>query len=242
MRKIRADLHLHTCLSPCGELEMLPTAIVKRAKEMNLDLIAICDHNTGRNALAVAKAGERESLPVIPGMEITSREEVHVLGLFREWEGLERIQALVDERLSGENDAEAYGLQVVVDEADNPVDLDGKLLIGATDMTVEEVVDSIHRFGGVAVASHIDREGFGIIGQLGFIPPGLALDALEVSSKASLEEWRKDWSDFPVVTSSDAHRLPEIGKSATSFLVHEATLEEIAKALAGTAGRRLLVH
>jgi hypothetical protein len=179
---------------------------------------------------------------VIPGIEITTREEVHILGLFKTEQDLSRIQSLVDENLSGENDPDAFGPQVVVDEWDEPIALNDKLLIGATTLKIGEVVDAIHEFGGLAIAAHIDREGFGLIGQLGLIPRGLKLDALEVSPRVSHREWSETWSDFPVVTSSDAHHLADIGKSATTFLVEEATFEEIEKALAGRDGRKVLIR
>ena len=242
LREWKADLHLHTCLSPCGELEMVPTAIVRQAKASGLDLVAICDHNTVANAGAVVRVGERESLAVIPGIEITTREEVHVLGLFESEQDLAGLESLIEESLSGENDEVAFGLQVVVDEWDEPVAIETSLLIGATSLTLEETVDAIHDFGGLAVAAHIDREGFGLIGQLGFIPPGLPLDAVEVSPRASHQEWDREWSDFPVITSSDAHCLEDIGRSTTAFLAREATLEEIGKALKQEQGRKVVVR
>jgi predicted metal-dependent phosphoesterase TrpH len=242
MKEIRADLHLHTCLSPCGELEMVPTAIVRHAKAFGLDMIAICDHNSGENVLAVIKAARREGISVIPGIEIASREEVHLLGLFASERQLRRIHAVVDDSLPGENDRESFGDQVIVDEWDEPTEINPKLLIGATTLTLEEVVDAIHHFGGLAIAPHIDREGFGLLGQLGFIPPGLRLDALEVSSRASHTQWADEWPAFPVITSSDAHRLADIGKSSTTFLARAATFDEIRKALTREGGRKVLVH
>jgi len=219
---------------------MVPTAIVSRARSAGIEMIAICDHNSGENALAVARAGESESISVVPGMEITTREEVHILGLFGDQQNLMRMQALVDGSLFGENDADAFGLQVVVDERDQPIGISSKLLIGATTLTLEQVVDAIHEFGGLAIASHIDREGFGLIGQLGFIPPGIELDALEVSPRACRAEWGEERKDLPVITSSDAHRLDDIGRSYTSYLAMEPTVGELRKALAHEAGRRVL--
>ncbi|OHB86307.1 MAG: hypothetical protein A2V98_12940, partial [Planctomycetes bacterium RBG_16_64_12] len=214
---------------------MLPTAIVKQAKALGLDMIAICDHNSAENVAAVAEAGRRESISVIPGMEITSREEVHVLGLFKTENELMDMQAVVHGSLPGENNEQAFGPQTVVDQWDRVVGVNRKLLIGATGLTLEEVVAAIHDFGGLAIASHIDRPGFGLIGQLGFVPEGLMLDAVEVSPRAAMRRWK----DFPVVTSSDAHRLEDIGKSFTRFFVEEASMEEIAKALGGEDGRRV---
>ncbi len=132
MRAMRADLHVHTCLSPCAEAEMVPTVIVDQAKRMGLDVIGICDHNSAENVGAVLEAGRRKDLPVIPGMEITSREEVHVLALFRDEEGLSALQHLVYGSLPGENDPDVFGEQTIVDERDDFVGHATKLLIGAT--------------------------------------------------------------------------------------------------------------
>ena len=224
MRELQADLHLHTCLSPCGGLEMVPSAIVRQAKAIGLDMVAVCDHNSVANVAVVARVGERERLCVIAGIEIASREEVHILGLFGP--GLDLA-----------------GLQVVVDERDQPTDVETKLLIGATDLALEEVVAAIHDFGGLAIAAHVDREGFGLIGQLGFVPDGLPLDALEVSPRASQSEWHDRWRGvFPVITSSDAHHLAEIGRRSTRFLTREASFDEIHKALKGQDGRAVVIH
>ena len=118
MREVRADLHLHTCLSPCADDRMQATAIVKQARKVGLDMIGICDHNSAENVAAVMKAGKREGLAVIPGMEITSCEEVHLLGLFNTERDLMCLQEMVYENLSGENYEEAFGPQTVIDEWD----------------------------------------------------------------------------------------------------------------------------
>lgn len=235
MKEFRADLHVHTCLSPCAEPEMMPTAIVRQAKALGLDMIAICDHNSAENVAAVAEAGRRETISVIPGIEIASREEVHILGLFQTEKELMRVQTVVHENLPGENDEEAFGPQTIVDQWDRVAGVNTKLLIGATDLTLEDVVEAIHDFGGLAIASHVDRPSFGLIGQLGFVPQGLKLDALEVSPQASI----KGWGAFPIVTSSDAHCLNDIGRGSTLFFAEEESLEEIARALRGEGGRRV---
>ncbi len=116
MRKVRADLHLHTCLSPCADMQMQATAIVEQAIKVGLDVIAVCDHNSAENVAAVVKAGQREALPVIPGIEITSSEEVHILGLFKTEQDLMDVQQVVYENLPGENSEEAFGPQIIIDE------------------------------------------------------------------------------------------------------------------------------
>ena len=238
MRKVRADLHMHTCLSPCADAQMQATAIVRQAKKVGLDMIGISDHNSAENVAAVVKAGAREGLPVIHGMEITSSEEVHILGLFKNELDLMSIQEVIYQNLPGENHEQAYGPQTVVDEWDNVLGSNSRLLLGATNLTVERVVDAIHDRSGVAIASHVDRERFSLIGQLGFIPEGLSLDALEVSRQSSLN---KEY-DYPVVIFSDAHFLEDIGKSSTCFMIEDVSVDEIKKALRNEMGRRIVAN
>jgi PHP family Zn ribbon phosphoesterase len=236
MRKVRADLHLHTCLSPCADMQMQATAIVIQAIKVGLDMIAICDHNSAENVAAVVKAGQREALPVIPGIEITSSEEVHILGLFRTEQDLMGVQEIVYENLPGENSEEAFGPQIIIDEWDNAVGTNNKLLIGATNLTLEKTVEIIHQWSGLAIASHVDRERFSLIGQLGFIPDGLKLDAIEISKPAAAT---KEYG-YPVLCSSDAHFLDDVGKNYSSFMVEETSFEEIGKALRQELGRRII--
>lgn len=244
LRWFRADLHLHTCLSPCADSTMSPAAIVKEAKKQNLQMIGICDHNSIENVEAVKRAGKREGLAVMGGIEITSQEEVHILGFFSRKTALWDIQDMVYRNLSGENDENLFGEQIVADEYDRVIGSNKRLLIGASKLPVEKVVDAIHRLGGLAIASHIDRQSFSIIGQLGFIPPGLTLDALEISPLASSKR-RGSFSqkyDFPLVTFSDAHYLDDIGRSFSSFLIKEASVEETKKALMGKDGRKVIIE
>jgi predicted metal-dependent phosphoesterase TrpH len=238
MRQIKADLHVHTCLSPCGDAKMRAAAIVKQARKAHLDMIGICDHNSAENVEAVLKVGAREGLPVIPGIEITSQEEVHILGLFPTPSDAMNLQELIYENLDGENDEQFFGSQLIIDEQDHVQGTNTKLLIGATCLTVEQIVDAIHQGGGLAIASHIDRQRFGIIGQLGFIPEGLRLDAVEVSNPSAIVQVH----GYPVITSSDAHYLEDVGKRYTSFFMEEPSLEEMGKALRQEAGRKTTIH
>jgi len=241
---LRGDLHIHTCLSPCADSGMLPTAIVKEAKKNNLQMIGICDHNSVENVEAVRKAGKRAGLAVMGGIEITSQEEVHILGLFSRKSALWDIQDMVYKSLSGDNDENLFGEQVCVDEYDRVIGSNKRLLIGATGLTLEKIVGAIHHLGGLAVASHIDRQSFSIISQLGFIPGGLTLDALEISPLASRERRYAFGQkyDFPLLTFSDAHCLNDIGKSFSSFLIERASLEETKKALTDDNGRKVSIE
>jgi predicted metal-dependent phosphoesterase TrpH len=223
---------------------MLPMAIVKEAKKNNLQMIGICDHNSVENVEAVKKAGKRAGLVVMGGIEITSQEEVHILGLFSKKSALSNIQDMVYEDLSGDNDEDVFGEQLIADEYDRVIGSNKRLLIGATGLSLEKIVGAIHHLGGLAVASHIDRESFSIISQLGFIPDGLTLDALEISSLASKERRYAFGQryDFPLLTFSDAHSLNDIGKSFSSFLIERASLEETRKALMDDNGRKVSIE
>lgn len=241
LRPFKADLHIHTCLSPCTELDMSPQVILASAKKKGIDIIGICDHNSSENSLAVMKAAWKTPVQVIPGLEVTSREEVHILALFDNVDSALKLQERVYENLPGENDEEAFGRQVIVNEKEEVEGFNHRLLIGATTIPLEEVIRLIHSFGGISIASHIDREGFSIIGQLGFIPEGLALDALEISPRLTFEEAVKTYPyNYPITCSSDAHYLDDIGKGSTSFLLEEGSLAEIKKALKNEEGRKLI--
>ena len=241
LRIIKADLHIHTCLSPCTELEMSPKGILASAAKKDIDIIGICDHNSSENSLAVMNAAKKMDVTVLPGMEVTSQEEVHVLALFDEIENALKLQEEVYKNLPGENDEKAFGMQVVVNEKEEVLGFNKKLLIGATTIPLEEVIRLIHSFNGIAIASHIDRESFSIIGQLGFIPDNLELDALEISPNITFEEARKRYTDnYPITCSSDAHYPDDIGKNFTSLLLEEGTVAEIKKALNNEEGRKLI--
>lgn len=239
----RADLHLHTCLSPCAEEEMNPLAIVRQAKKKGLDVIGICDHNSTRNVASVCRAGRWEGLVVIGGVEVCSREEAHILGLFDEEESLREMQQLIDENLQGQNNPELFGEQYLCDESGLVVGQETKLLIGATQMSVAEVVESIHRLGGLAIASHVDRESFSLLSQLGFVPEGLEIDALEISSLHSVSKALHCFPQikgFPLVRSSDAHRLEQIGVACTTFTGSSPSVAELGRALVGEDGRKVM--
>ena len=237
-------MHIHTCLSPCGDLEMVPTKIIKTAKLKGLDVIGICDHNASENVNAVKKVGELENLKVLGGMEVTSKEEVHILTLFDEDEDLIGFQKIVYENLHGINNDELFGYQLVVDENDEVMDANDRLLIGATELSVEEIIKKARSFNGLVIASHVDRERFSIIGQLGFIPEGLDLDGLELSPRYVSKKTKIDFpmaSGFPLVTFSDAHYIDDIGKTSTTFFINDVKISEIKKALSNEDGRKVLM-
>jgi len=244
LRRLRADLHIHTCLSPCGELTMSPRAVVERARAAGLDIIAVTDHNTTRNAAAVVAAAAGTGLAVLPGVELTTAEEVHLLGLFEAGPDLGPFQAEIDRNLPDVPSKRKFVAdQVVVDAEDFVTGFDPRCLYGATLFTVAEAVALVHGHGGLAVACHVDRDSFSIVSQLGFIPPDLPLDAVEVSPRLTVDEARAafgPFDPFPAVRFSDAHKPEEIGSATTDLLVAGPDLGELRKALAGLDGRKVV--
>jgi PHP family Zn ribbon phosphoesterase len=243
-RCYRADLHVHTCLSPCADLTMSPKRIVETGIKKGIDIIAVCDHNSAENVLAAIKASRDTKLTVLAGMEITSAEEAHVIGLFATYDAVHALQDLVYENLTaGENDESLFGAQIIANEFDEIEGHNKRLLIGATNLPVGRIVDEIHELKGLAIASHVDREAYSIIGQLGFIPEGLKLDALEISPSTTVAEARERFPEikkYTLVSSSDAHFLDDIGKTTTQLMIENPTLEELTKAFQDIDGRSVL--
>lgn len=238
---MKADLHVHTCLSPCGDLKMSPQAIAEQAKEKNIDILGICDHNSAENIPALIQAAKEYKISVLSGIEVTSQEEVHILALFNEPDSAFQLQEIVYQNLPGVNDEEAFGMQVVVNAKGEVLGFNQRLLIGASTLSVEEVTETIHSLQGLTIAAHIDRVGFSLIGQLGFIPDHLPLDALEFSPFLSYSQVLDQFHpDHPLICSSDAHYLEDIGKGFTSFYIQEVTIEEIKMAFLEENGRRVI--
>ncbi|MGE5587814.1 MAG: PHP domain-containing protein [Clostridia bacterium] len=238
-----ADLHVHTALSPCAEAEMTPPAIVRAAAQCGVRLLGICDHNSAENALAVAQGGGPAGVAVICGMEVQTREDVHVLALFDDPRALLRWQEEVYASLPDvENDETRFGEQVVLDSQGIPKGSLRRLLLASTAMSIDYVGGRVRQLGGLVVPAHVDRPSFSLVRNLGLIPPGLRPDALEVSPRMGARRAREmlpQLAGFPIIVSSDAHRLAEI-RGYTAFLLEQPTLDEIRLALAGIGGRAVL--
>jgi len=239
-----ADLHIHTCLSPCADLSMTPADIVEKVASLGINIIAVCDHNSVENVEVTRNLGKKRGLKVIPGLEICSSEEVHILGLFEDMENALKMQAVVYENLQpGENDEDKFGMQIIVNEINEVMGFNKRLLIGATALSINRIVEIIHGFGGLAIASHIDREGYGIIGQLGFIPPEIDFDALEISYRIKPDDAAikfEMYKNIPWISSSDAHHIKDVGRRTTHFYMNHSTFKEISSALKGVGDRKVL--
>jgi len=239
-----ADLHIHTVLSGCAEVEMIPPLILQRAKQLGLNLIAVTDHNACHNAEAVIQASAGSGIHVLPGMELQSREEVHLLCLFdtvrpcRDWqeEVFRKLPPLI-------NKEAAFGAQFVVDSGGEWVRTEERLLAGAADIGMEEAVAKVHALGGMVIPAHVDRPSFSLLSNLGRVPDSLNVRALEVTPlfvpDIGLEKWPqlKTWC---LIVNGDAHRLREI-RNRTLFKIAAPVVHEINLALSGEQGRQVVV-
>jgi len=236
----RAELHIHTVLSPCAAVEMIPPLIVDTAIEQGINLIAVTDHNATANVAAVMKAAQGKNLSVLGGMEIQTREEVHVLCLFPGLDELDAWQRLVDQALPDlPNNAEFFGEQFVVDETGEFIRSEPRLLSTSTSFSIEDAYERVHALGGLFIPAHVNRKAYGLIANLGFIPPSITPDAVEISRHIEVDAAKREFpqlSAFPIIQSGDVHLLEEF-LGYNEFLLVEPTIEEIALALHGSEGR-----
>lgn len=230
---VLADLHVHSCLSPCAELTCTPRRIARKAKELGLAIVGLCDHNSVENLPAMLVSGDREGIGIVCGMEITTAEEVHVLGLFQTLRQITPVARIIRESLPKCRRQVDLREQVIVDEDDYVSGFMEANLAAACALNCEEVVKLIHENNGYAIAAHVDRPAFGLLGQLGFMPEGLELDAVECSRAMLhgryLEKAGK--AGLPVLFSSDAHSLEELGLAAMGFDVESSELPILMMAL-----------
>jgi len=243
LKIFNCDLHIHTCLSPCAELDMHPRALVEKAVAAGLDVLAICDHNSSENVPYIINAARGHNLKILPGMEITTSEEVHLLAIFDALSDLAGLQEIIYRHLPGTNDEERFGVQAIVNENGEVEGISDKLLIGATDLPLNDLVNLIHGQNGLAVASHIDRESFSVLSQLGFIDDSFGFDALEITPMTGFEQARiryKALRNYSLIISSDAHFLKDIGTAATKIMLEEPTLAELKMAFDRRNGRFVL--
>ena len=244
LREYRADLHIHTCLSPCASLDLSPRKIVERAREERLEIIAITDHNSAKNVRVVTELGEGLGLKVIAGMEVQTREEIHLLTLFPGWESIVPWEEEVSRHLPDvKNDPEVFGDQPVVDGEGNILGFEDRLLINSLDLSLEAIKQGVEERGGLVIPSHFNKGSFSLISQLGMLPPHLELEALEITRRTDMggSGLTVDPSlSIPRVLSSDSHFPEDIGSAYTVYLLAEPSLRELRLALRGREGRRIM--
>jgi PHP family Zn ribbon phosphoesterase len=244
LRFFTADLHLHTVLSACAEPEMLPEFILERAAELGLDLIAVTDHNSAENCEAVLHAAAGTGITVFPGMEVQSREEVHLLCLFDTLDQALIWQTQVYASLPPlKNKPDVFGAQVILNAEGDPTSYNERLLVTSISMSVEEVVQSILSMGGLCLPAHVDRPAYSIIANLGFIPPDLGIHAVEISPLVGPRDARAripGLERYSLIANGDAHRLKDMVRR-TTLKMAEPSIAELDLALAGEGDRGVWV-
>ncbi len=213
--KIAYDFHIHTALSPCGDDDMTPNNIVNMAVLKGLDAIAITDHNTCRNAAACIECAHGTDLLVLPGMEVETAEECHVVCIFPDMEGALGMEERVAQSLPKiKNRPDIFGTQAVMDSEDNITGYEERLLVTATSIPVDEVAKLAKAFGGVAIPAHIDKSAYSIISNLGFIDDSFGFKTIEFRDLDRVGELydEKGLDRFRIIHSSDAHYLWDISE------------------------------
>ncbi len=237
----RADLHMHTVLSPCGDLEMSPSALVKQAQRMGLKIIGLTDHNSTRHARLVQELAAKKDIFTLCGAEVTSKEEAHLLCFMPNGKKLDLLQDYIDTYLQKvTNNVKFFGEQLLVNEYEEILEEEDFLLINAIDQDVNQISEFVLSNGGIFIPAHVDRQAFSLTSQLGFIPPDLKCDALEISKHSNVEQVVQQFShvkEYSFIRSSDAHYIKDIGSGYTNFYLKERSFDEIKMALAKTEGR-----
>lgn len=230
MEKVCYDLHTHSALSPCGDNEMTVNNLVNMAVLNGIHVLAITDHNSCKNCPAAMKVAEELPITVIPGMELCTSEEVHVVCLFPTLEKAMDFDAYVHERLPKiENRAEIFGEQRILNERDEIIGYEPYLLINATTISIEEVADLVRRFGGVCWPAHIDKSSTSVFSNLGYFSPDWGFSVVEIADRSRIGEFAPKIPGFEnmlVLTNSDAHYLWNISEGE-NFLVTDDFLAEL---------------
>ena len=227
------DFHIHSCLSPCGDADMTPGNIVGMAVVKGLEAIAITDHNSCKNCEAAMKIGDAYGITVIPGMELTTMEEVHVVCLFPTLDKAMAFDEYVYERLLDiPNEEDIFGKQEICNEEDEVIGKVEKLLINATSISFDDVFDLMQEFDGVMIPAHIDKQSNSLLGNLGFVPPDSRFTTVEVKDMKKLHSLQKDnpyLLKCRVISDSDAHYLPDINEPEMTLNVDGTPAEIIHK-------------
>ena len=212
----RCDLHIHSCLSPCADLLMTPGNIIREALRIGLDFIAITDHNSAGNVRAAMELARDSGLKLIPGMEVETREEVHLLCYFPVLESLLEWDEIMQMNLPDiRNDEEFFGYQLYTDENDEYIAKEERLLTVASRLSFSEVVEGVRGLGGMVVPAHVDRPVNSVIRQLGFIPPDEEIDLIEISRNRDVGKFLEKHpylKRYSFIIGSDSHYLADIGK------------------------------
>ncbi len=229
------DLHIHSCLSPCGDDDMTPANIAGMAAIKGLDVIALTDHNSCKNCPAMMKYGEEYGITVIPGMELTTAEEVHVVCLFPALADAMAFDSYVyDHILPIKNKEDIFGKQQIMDENDRVIGKIERLLIGATDILFDLVFELVESYHGIAYPAHIDKSTTSLLSNLGFVPPNSRFTCAEIKSFGHLHRIQKEHPYFlqcKMISSSDAHYLEDIHEPDYQLYTQSRAVSDILTSL-----------
>mgnify|MGYP001117960901 CR=1 FL=1 len=211
---IAVDLHIHSGLSPCADNNMTPNNIINMARVKGLDAIAITDHNSTKNLKSFTEVAKKNNIICIPGVEVTTREEVHILAYFDQISKAAKFQEILDDTLPKiKNKTNIFGNQYVFDDEDNILYDYNTLLISGIKLNLKETIDEIIRIGGTPIPAHIDRNSYSILSNLGFIPPDLQIKTVEITQKCDFNALLKKYpilANYRRIINSDAHSLGDI--------------------------------
>jgi PHP family Zn ribbon phosphoesterase len=231
MPRFYYDLHLHSCLSPCGDMDMTPHNLVNMAKLLGLDVIALTDHNTSRNCEAAMAVGREIGLLVIPGMEMTTSEDIHAVCLFPDLEKALAWSDYVDvHRIKVKNRVNIYGEQIIMNELDEPIGEIEHLLLPATEISIMHAYAKVKEFGGICYPAHIDRDSLSILSVLGEIDESCGFKTAELADISKLDELKKHHpilDTLHIITCSDAHYLENMRDAANTLELPELTREAV---------------
>lgn len=235
MLKLSYDLHIHSCLSPCGSDDMTPSNIVQMSALKGLDVIAVTDHNSCRNCPAVLSLSEKLGITAIPGMELCTAEEVHVLCLFADLQNALDFDAYVYSRLvKFPNNEKIFGKQEIYDEEEQLIGTEPYLLIHAADISFDSLEGLMEEYHGIYIPAHIDKGSNSLISNLGFIPPEASFPSAELKDIGKREEFllkHPHLSECNIITNSDAHYLEYINEPVNQMYAASKNREDIIMAL-----------
>lgn len=235
MLNLSYDFHIHSCLSPCGDNDMTPGNIVGMASLKGLDAIALTDHNSCKNCPAVKKLADSCGLLFIPGMELTTSEEVHILCYFHTLEEAMAFDEYIYKHLLAvPNREDIFGRQLICDENDLITGKVGNLLINVTDISIDDLPGILPDFNGIMVPAHLDKSSTSIISNLGFIPPDSTFKCAEFKNLNNVEKIKIDnpyLEKCNIITSSDAHYLEDINEAINFIDVTDKSVKAVLEAL-----------
>lgn len=235
MPKLFYDLHIHSCLSPCGDDDMTPANIVAMAFLKGLNVIAVTDHNSCKNCPAVLEYARKYQIIAIPGMELCTKEEVHVLCLFKNLSDALCFDEYVSSKLIKiPNNESIFGKQEIYDENDHIIGTEPYLLINATEISFDEIGDLMQQFHGIYIPAHMDKSSNSLFLNLGFIPPEVDFHCVEFTSKDRYDRYLLQnpyLKQCNLIINSDAHSLGNINEPVNYLTTKNNSIEEILKSL-----------